>query len=619
MKKNKRSNKLSKKCGSFVFLFACIAISFLTLGFSSFSSNLAINGEAIVRSSVDVRITDYHVSSSDTSSSNSSSYTDYTVTSNNSLQWYWSTITYDVTVTNLSSNKVLVTDVSLENLNNDIFTYHLENLEINKTEIPAASTYTFQIVYEVSEGTRNLLQGSLDKLDSIFAGKDISLQSTIKFTFYKVPQYMYEISAIPDDSLVVLKSGDEVIASGTGYVSKLVEEGTNISWSVTKTGYYLQSGSDVVTSAISKHVELAYKNEYTFTVVPTPSDSVVTIRSGDEVVATGTGMQSYEALDLEEVSYSVERFEYETYTGSYTISGSDHTENVSLTELPWITGVFDSVNWEVAKTNQATVYHPGYYLIELWAGKGGNQIDVEDNAGHGGAAGYIYAVVLLEYNSSIYYTLGGNGEAGKSVHASGGANGGGDSAGLYPGAGGGYSAFAINTTSINEATINSSNVIMIAGGGGGGAANSTTVSSRKPGDGGAGGNMSSTTSAVSLGTVFHGYDGTLNDGTTATYGLGGTTVSTTLDKAGDAGGLLYGGEGSVKGGGGGAGYYGGAGGGGSGTSAKNGSGGGGGGSSFISNKAIFTGLSSTTTSKLRGTNSSSFGGSISITYLGSSY
>ncbi len=619
MRKNKRSNKLSKKCGSFVFFFACISISFLTLGFSSFASNLAINGEAIVRASTDVRITDYSVNSASTSTSNSSSYTDCTVTSNNSLQWYWSTITYDVTVTNLSSNKVLVTDVSLENLNNDIFTYHLENLEINKTEIPAASTYTFQIVYEVSEGTKNLLQGSLDKLDSIFAGKDISLQSTIKFTFYKVPQYVYEISAVPDDSLIVLKSGDNVIATGTGYVSKLIEENKNISWSVTNPGYYLQSGSDVVTSAISKKIELVPKNEYTFTIIPSPSDAVVTIKSGDEVVATGIGMQSYTALDLEEVSYSVERFEYETYTGSYTIAGSDYTENISLVELPWITGVYNNVNWEVAKTNQATVYHPGYYLIELWAGHGGSQIDVSDNAGHGGAAGYIYAVVYLEYNSSIYYTLGGNGEDGKSVHATGGANAGGNSSVLYPGAGGGFSAFAINTTSISEDTINSSNVLMIAGGGGGGGANSTTVSSRKPGDGGAGGNMSSTTSIVSLGTVFHGYDGTLNDGTTATYGLGGTTVSATLDDAGDVGGLLYGGKGSSKGGGGGAGYYGGAGGGGSGTSAKNGAGGGGGGSSFISNKAIFTGLSSTTTSKLMSTNSSTSGGSISITYLGSSY
>lgn len=605
----------------FVFCFFVFIILFLTVGFSAYSANLSIDGSALVRSSADVRITDYKVSNTNSARSNTSEYTNYTVTSNNYIGWYWSTITYDVTVTNLSSSNVLVTDVTTLYLNNDIFTYHLENLEINSTIIPAASSYTFQIVYEVEEGTQNLLKGSSEKLESIFGDESFfNFESTIKFTFYKIPQYNYEITATPSDALITLESDGNVVASGTGYVKALVNEGSNVSWSVSKDGYYTESGVDTITGAVSKTVTLIKKNERTFTVTPSQSDAVVTLKVNGEVLATGNGTQSIDVLDETVVDYTVTKFEYADVTGSYTINGSDYTLNVTLVELPWITGTFTNTNRESATTKEDTVYHPGYYLIELWGGKGGTQYDAGDNkAGYGGAAGNIYGLVYLDYGNTIYYTLGGNGKDGALTGvANGGANGGGNAYGIYAAAGAGYSAFAINTTSISQSAINSGNVLMIAGGGGGGASNSTTVSTRKPGDGGAGGNMNSTTSSINLGTVFHGANGTLNDGTSHTYGLGGTTTSTTLSKAGKAGGLLSGGAASQKGGGGGAGYYGGAGGGGGGTSKADGAGGGGGGSSFIASSVTFSGLSSSVTSNLVSSNPSSSGGAIVITYLGKS-
>ena len=95
--------------------------------------------------------------------------------------------------------------------------------------------------------------------------------------------------------------------------------------------------------------------------------------------------------------------------------------------MPWITGTFVNTNRKEATTKEDTNYHPGYYLIELWGGRGGEYFRASSkNAGYRGAAGYIYGVVNLEYNSKIYFTLGGNGRDGVISGATrGGANGGG--------------------------------------------------------------------------------------------------------------------------------------------------------------------------------------------------
>lgn len=612
----------NQKKNHLVFFLFCIfsfVILSLTVGFSAASSTLAIDGSALVRSSADVRITDYRVASSNTTTSNSLTFTKNTVTSNNHLEWYWSSITYDVTVTNLSSNNVLLTNVETINLNNNIFSYHLENIEVNKTLIPPASTYTFQIVYEVSEGTKNLLQGTLDKLDNIFGGKDISLQSTVGFTFYKLPQYKYTINTNLADANVVISVGDNIIASGNGSASAIVDENTNLSWKVTLDGYYPQSGSEVVNDNVTKDITLSRTEDKMFTVVPTPSDALVTIRKKNkEVLVSGTGTQTIIISDLTELSYSVSRLEYKDASGDYTLNGEDYTVNVSLEELPWATGTFINTDRKVATTKEDVIYHPGYYLIELWGGRGGEYLRASSkDSGYRGEAGYIYGVVNLEYNSKIYFTLGGNARDGElSGTSRGGENGGGYGGATYAGGGGGYSAFAVGTTVIDEANINNGNVLMIAAGGGGGGGSSLVAG--KPGNGGDGGNMNSEVSVISIGTVFHGGDGTLNGAKEGRNGLGGTTMSRSQSDAGKSGGLLYGGEGSGNGGGGGAGYYGGGGSGGAGTLSSNQPGGAGGGSSFMATRVTYSDLSTSVIGKLTGSNPSSSGGAIIITYLGKS-
>lgn len=624
MRRNRRSKKSNSKfLGSFVFIITSFFILLVTLGYSAYSSSLAINGEGLIRAISDIRITNARVAvTGDLGRVNSnSSYAVKDFSSDIQLRAIYSYVTFDITVTNLSSSNVLVTNVENKVFSNNLITYEFINMEINKTVIPAASEYTFQVKFKFSNDTiGKLLSSSYEVLKEFFNGSSSNLKSTLEFTFYKIPQYVYEISAIPDDSLIVLQKGDTVLATGTGYVSKLIDEGTEVTWSVSKDGYYTQSGTETVSGPISKSIELVQKREHIFTVSPNPTDALVTIKKKTgEVLASGIGTQSVTIDDLTELSYTVSKLEYYDKTGNYTLNGSDYTENVSLEMMPWVTGTFVNTDRKVATTKEDTVYHPGYYLIEMWGGKGGEYYRASSqNAGYRGEAGYIYAVANLDYNQKIYFTLGGNARNGEvSGTSRGGANGGGYGAQTYPGGGGGYSAFAIDTTSISEATINSGNVLMIVGGGGGGSGSSLVAG--KPGDGGDAGNMNSTSTVITIGTVFHGEDGTLNQAKKGKNGLGGTYVARANSGAGKAGTLLAGGDGTGNGGGGGGGYFGGGGGGGAGTLSSNQSGGAGGGSSLISNKCFFTGLSASTTAKLVGANPSSSGGAIVITYLGSSY
>ena len=82
----------------------------------------------------------------------------------------------------------------------------------------------------------------------------------------------------------------------------------------------------------------------------------------------------------------------------------------------------------------------GYYLIELWGGKGGDGEDVNGKSGGtGGKAGYVYGYRYFEAGQSLVFTSGTNGI--KGFGDNGGENLGGDNVATIAevGGGGGYS------------------------------------------------------------------------------------------------------------------------------------------------------------------------------------
>lgn len=615
LQKNKKNNLIF-----FLFSILTVYVLTLTIGFSAASSTLAINGSALVRSSADVRITNVQrvQASDDVTLKYLSLDSNQTFTLDCKLTTIWSKAYFEVTVTNLSSSPVLVTSVKeLQELNTHM-EYTTGDFVINKTKIPPASEAKIIICFQYKEDFMDrYVSGSFEIIEQWRNPETSHLKTSMKLNFYKVPQYSYTINTNLTDSTITLEDENGIIATGTGSLTTIIDENTTVKWTVSRKNYYPQSGTDLVTDHVTKEITMLRTEDKIFTVVPTPSDALVTIKIKDgEVLVSGIGTQSVTASDLTELSYTVSRFEYKDDTGDYTLNGEDYTENVTLEELPWATGTFVNTDRKTATTKEDTIYHPGYYLIEMWGGRGGEYYRASSKScGYRGEAGYVYGVVNLEYNTKIYFTLGGNGRDGElSGTARGGANGGGNGAATYAGGAGGYSVLAINTTTIDETNINNGNILIIAGGGGGGSGSSLVAG--KPGNGGNGGSLTSEYTTTTIGTVFHGADGTLNQAKEGRNGLGGTAVARSQSNAGENGKLLSGGNGSGNGGGGGGGYYGGGGGGGAGTVSTNQAGGGGGGSSLLAKAVTYNGLSTNITSKLVGTNPSSSGGAIVITYLG---
>ena len=306
----------------------------------------------------------------------------------------------------------------------------------------------------------------------------------------------------------------------------------------------------------------------------------------------------------------------------------------------------------LAENGTHSITHDGWYLLELWGGKGASV----DGAGTGGNEGHVYAKVYLYAGQTIFYSLGSNGEATQKSNTGGGANGSGGGHGLVGsstvGGGGGYSAVflydkgefeqaygSLGTSSITEAD-RTSKYIMIAGGGGGGGGKDS--GSSKTANGGAGGNNSSSSGAVGggnsvAGVYFAGQNGSSSGSSTSYVGKGGTNVpGATSDSilgvtdadyippdnwfgtVGGTGGA--GGSGELLGGGGGAGFAGGSGGLMRSVISSTNIGGGGGGSSFIatsvnSESVTYSSLGASDSEHLLNTNPSSTGGALQLTYL----
>ncbi len=311
------------------------------------------------------------------------------------------------------------------------------------------------------------------------------------------------------------------------------------------------------------------------------------------------------------------------------------------------------------------IKHDGYYLLELWGGRGGNGSDsAESDGGVGGSGGHVYGYMYLEKGQTIVYTIGTNGRQIPGLNIGGGGeNEGGDKEGYASyatGGGGGYSAVYLfdgehSTTITEEERVN--NYIMVAGGGGGGAAgNQLGFENQRIPNGGAGGHITGArrgtlTAAENNGvggTWFGGDNGYSSGSSTDHVGRGGTnyigeTATTILnytyvgtsandwigsysyqavDTDGD-GAYIYeyvpagqGGAGFLRGGAGGAGFCGGSGGIQDGLLLATNIGGGGGGSSFISDKLTWSDVLDKYNQYIEGYFSNPVGGKINITYLG---
>lgn len=151
-----------------------------------------------------------------------------------------------------------------------------------------------------------------------------------------VVTYTVTISPTPADATVTI--------NGVVRTSITVSEGTEVSYSVAKTGYTTKTGSLVPTGNVTVPVSLN-AIQYTFTINPTPASATVTI---DGVVRNSVTVDTGTT-----VSWSVSASGYYSKSGTQTMTGTT-TKSVSLVSRTTSKAVSGLINNWMKVTVKAT-------------------------------------------------------------------------------------------------------------------------------------------------------------------------------------------------------------------------------------------------------------------------
>lgn len=313
MVRKEKTNKY--RIFSLVFVFLTISILSLTIGFSAYSTSLAINGKALVRPIKESRITDMKISKVTNNAVISSfDYTAYSIVSDITLDNYNSTVTYNITLTNLSSDNLVITKVNNQVYSNSNIEYTFDDIEINKTKIKPASQYTFKVTFKYK--TKNI--------------SDKNLKCILVFNYKKVPEYTLKIKSIDGSNIKVVANSDEY--NSLNEFEKVFDENTKVKVLIQKDGFYDKEHEFVMSKDINENLELMEKKKYTLKIEPNPSDAIVTIYKNNAVLKTGIGTQEVTVLDEDELKYTVSKYGYNEINDTVKI-GKDENIQINLTEI----------------------------------------------------------------------------------------------------------------------------------------------------------------------------------------------------------------------------------------------------------------------------------------------
>lgn len=313
MVRKEKTNKY--RIFSLVFVFLTISILSLTIGFSAYSTSLAINGKALVRPIKESRITDMKISKVTNNAVISSfDYTAYSIISDITLDNYNSTVTYNITLTNLSSENLVITKVNNQVYSNSNIEYTFDGIEINKTKIKPASQYTFKVTFKYK--TKNI--------------SDKNLKCILVFNYKKVPEYTLKIKSIDGSNIKVVANSDEY--NSLNEFEKVFDENTKVKVLIQKDGFYDKEHEFVMNKDINENLELMEKKKYTLKIEPNPSDAIVTIYKNNSVLKTGIGILEVTVLDEDELKYTVSKYGYNEINNTVKI-GKDENIQINLTEI----------------------------------------------------------------------------------------------------------------------------------------------------------------------------------------------------------------------------------------------------------------------------------------------
>lgn len=187
------------------------------------------------------------------------------------------------------------------------------------------------VEWEVSKEGYITKSGTLGLNNDGFVPNRISDESGDNRLFVQLDRQVYaiQISVLsPSGVNIEAQIGDGEIISGPDSIIVHGYLGDVIKWSATKEGYVSKSGEFVIDGKTSfEPIRLEVK-KYLITINPEPSTCVVTIKSGDDVLKTGSGSQFVNVEIGTELSYTVQSGSV-IKTGSLTVSG-DQSIDVEL-------------------------------------------------------------------------------------------------------------------------------------------------------------------------------------------------------------------------------------------------------------------------------------------------
>ena len=163
-------------------------------------------------------------------------------------------------------------------------TVKINDIVQNSVEVEKGSTVTWSV-----EKTGYVTQSGEEVVNEDTT-KEVTLQE-------EAPRYSFTMSATPNTATITLADGSNTITgTGTATLSN-IPEGNEVSYNVSASGYITQSGTEVITSDISKSIELEVET-FTLTINPTPADATITLtaegytQSGNSItVPSGTSIQ----------------------------------------------------------------------------------------------------------------------------------------------------------------------------------------------------------------------------------------------------------------------------------------------------------------------------------------
>lgn len=155
---------------------------------------------------------------------------------------------------------------------------------------------------------------------------DHHVDETISLT----KQYTFKVNATPTDANINLTYGGNTYNVSTGY-SVVLDENTNISISVSKSGYRTENKNVTLTSDKTENFNLVKQYTYKINVSkPTDADIYVKINNG-----TSTKVNNGYTIVLDEgtaISTTISKNRYISQTVNHTLN-SDITDNISLTRI----------------------------------------------------------------------------------------------------------------------------------------------------------------------------------------------------------------------------------------------------------------------------------------------